>query len=128
MFFFPEIRGLICSADSINARLQSLQASGFFSASDNQEGLETHLTEECTNVVLALQVVAGLIVAFATIVQFGLAIKVRTYSSLLQDEQDTKKAQLTSIDGMHFEKLQPYHDYLHTSASEPMDEKRVLDV
>ncbi|KAL9061498.1 MAG: hypothetical protein Q9162_000029 [Coniocarpon cinnabarinum] len=92
MFFFPEIRGSICSPDSINVRLQALQSSGLLTSAESQGVVELELTEQCMSVILVLQVFAALVAVGLTFVQVLLAMKVRTYSRILQERQDVEEA------------------------------------
>lgn len=128
MFFFPEIRGSICSVDSINARLQALQSRGFFTTPESSGMAEHEMMEECMTVILVLQVLAGLLVAGATLMQVVLALKVRTYSCMLQERQDMEEADARTSLEQSPEKLQRYRDVPGTTTIVYRDEKKILDV
>ena len=94
VFFFPEIRGSICSLDSINARFQALYSQGLFDGQESQESVEQQMMAECRIVILLLEVLAGCLVTGATLMQVVMALKVRAYSCVLQNRQDIEESAL----------------------------------
>lgn len=95
IFWFPEIRGSVCSVDSINAWLQAQQAvSGLvIEPVQSQAAAEAEMQAQCVRVVGVLQVLVGFFAVGGTALQVILALRVSRYSNFLQKREAMREQQ-----------------------------------
>ena len=108
MTFFPEIRNMICSSDSIHAFLQSQTDSSVIAKED---AIRLELQAQCRRVVGVLQAIASILAVGATAVQVLLALRVSAYAGMLQRQEDFSEAFMR-----------------RSRASSAADEKRELEI